>query len=105
MELVIIESPFAGDIERNVEYARKCMAHSLSIGEAPIASHLIYTQEGVLDDDKPEERKKGIAAGFFWGTKANIIAVYTDLGISAGMQDAVDFYSKLGKMIEFRQIL
>jgi len=25
MELVILESPFAGDVERNVDYARKCM--------------------------------------------------------------------------------
>lgn len=105
MNLVMIESPFAGNIEANVDYARKCMAHSLSLGEAPIASHLIYTQAGILDDDIPEERKKGIAAGFFWGVKADTIAVYIDLGISAGMEDAVNFYCKLGKSIEYRKIL
>ena len=47
---VILESPYAGDIERNVAYARAAMRDSLLRGEAPIASHLLYTQPGVLDD-------------------------------------------------------
>jgi hypothetical protein len=54
--LVILESPFAGDIDLNVAYARACVAHRLSLGEAPIASHLLYTQPGILRDDVPEER-------------------------------------------------
>ena len=45
---VILESPYAGDIERNIDYARKCLRHSLLLGESPIASHLLYTQIGVL---------------------------------------------------------
>jgi len=105
MKLVMLESPFAGEVEENIEYARKCMAHSLSLGEAPIASHLIYTQKGILDDDIQAERDKGIAAGLYWGHQADMIAVYTDRGISGGMQQAIDHYSALGKAIEFRQIL
>jgi hypothetical protein len=54
MKRVILGSPYAGDIERNISYARKCIRHSLSLGEAPIASHLLYTQEGILDDDNQE---------------------------------------------------
>ena len=42
MRLVIIESPYAGDIEANVVSARACVRDSLSRGEAPIASHLLY---------------------------------------------------------------
>ena len=60
---VILESPYAGDIEKNIEYARKCVRDSLLRGEAPIASHLLYTQEGILYDDIPEERKHGIIPG------------------------------------------
>src|SRR5690606_24498929 len=46
--LVIIESPYSGDVERNTEYARSCLLDSLRRGEAPIASHLLHTQ--VLED-------------------------------------------------------
>ena len=64
MRLVIVESPYAGDVEENVRYARACLADCLARGEAPFASHLLYTQPGVLDDDVPGERALGIAAGF-----------------------------------------
>ena len=40
---VIIESPYTGDVERNLEYARRCMRDSIKRGEAPFASHLLYT--------------------------------------------------------------
>jgi len=32
---VIVESPYAGDVARNVEYARACVRDSLQRGEAP----------------------------------------------------------------------
>ena len=35
MPLVIIESPFAGDVDTNVKYARACMRDSLNRGESP----------------------------------------------------------------------
>ena len=89
MRLVIIESPYAGDIAQNLEYARMCVRDSLSRGEAPIASHLLYTQTGILDDSIPIEREQGIAAGHAWIKVAEIMAVYTDFGISAGMEAAM----------------
>lgn len=85
MRLVIIESPYAGDIERNVAYARACVADSLRRGEAPIASHLLYTQPGILNDDDPAERALGIAAGLAWRSVAQFTLFYTDLGWSKGM--------------------
>jgi hypothetical protein len=44
MNLVIIESPYAGNVELNVSYARRAVKDSLGRGESPIASHLLYTQ-------------------------------------------------------------
>jgi len=44
MTRVIIESPYAGDIEVNLKYAKLCILDSLKRGEAPLASHLLYTQ-------------------------------------------------------------
>ena len=52
MRLMIVESPYAGDMEANTEYARDACAtlDSLMRGEAPIASHLLYTQPGILHE-------------------------------------------------------
>ncbi len=85
MKCVILETPFAGDIERNKRYLRACMKDCIHKGEAPYASHGLYTQPGVLDDKLPSERALGIAAGFAWRCKADYTVVYTDLGISGGM--------------------
>lgn len=79
----VIESPYAGDVETNKGYLIACIRHSLYAGEAPFASHLMYTT--ALCDDIPEERKLGIEAGFEWHSVAEKIVFYVDLGISRGM--------------------
>lgn len=104
MKRVIIESPYAGDVERNTAYARACAHDCLSRGEAPFASHLFYTQEGILDDGIPEERMMGIHAGQVWGACADLIAVYIDHGISRGMQYSMEHYEKMGIPIEKRTL-
>lgn len=105
MKLVIIESPYAGDVEKNVEYARLCVKDSLSRGEAPIASHLLYTQPGILNDDIPEERQRGIDAGLAWLKVAEKSVVYADYGISSGMKYGIEAAKKSGIPVEFRYIL
>lgn len=105
MKRVVIESPFAGDIEKNLKYTRACMRDSIMRGEAPIASHLLYTQEGILDDDNPDERALGIEIGLLWGKHAEITAVYTDFGITKGMQLGIDRSTAEGRAIEYRSIL
>lgn len=104
MRLVCVESPYAGNVARNTAYVRACLADCLRKGEAPFASHALYTQLGVLDDGKPEERRQGIEAGLEWAAKAEARVVYTDLGISEGMQTGIEHASRLGQPIEFRQL-
>ena len=104
MKKVILESPYAGDIEVNLSYARQCMRDSLLRGEAPIASHLLYTQPGILDDNIPEERTLGIDAGLLWGNEAELSVVYTDLGVSRGMEYGIKRANKVGRPVEFRQL-
>lgn len=101
---VIIESPYAGDVERNEHYARLCMKDSFNKGEAPFASHLLYTQPNVLDDTIADERSLGIDAGLLWGTCADKTVVYTDLGISNGMKYGIENADKAGRPIEYRTI-
>lgn len=104
MKRVIIESPYAGNIEHNVAYARACMAHSIHKGEAPIASHLIYTQPGILRDEVPEERKRGIEAGFAWRAVAELSAFYTDRGWSSGMLAALHTALRIEHPISIRAL-
>lgn len=102
MKLVIIESPYARDTRSNIEYARRCLLHSLSLGEAPIASHLLYTQ--VLHDDIPEERATGMRAGWAWRRVAELRVFYTDRGWSKGMLQAKKVYDAEGLSYEERSI-
>lgn len=104
MRLVILESPYAGDVARNVAYARAAMRDCLYRGDAPFASHLLYTQPGVLDDDDPGERMLGIDAGLGWGLRAEATVLYTDLGISRGMEYGIAAAEKAGRPIEERTI-
>lgn len=89
MKLVVIESPLGAPdrllIEDNKRYARTCVRDSLRRGEAPYASHLFFDHPEILDDLKPEEREKGMKAGFAWGRAAETVAIYVDRGISQGM--------------------
>ena len=88
MKRVIIESPYAAanghTVAEHEAYARRCMADSLARGEAPLASHLLYT--GILADGDPDERKRGMEAGFAWTAVAELVVLYADLGISHGMK-------------------
>lgn len=108
MRRVIIESPYGSDdpkiLAENIRYARRAVRDSLSRGEAPIASHLLYTQEGILDDNNPEERQWGIDAGLEWHAGAEATVVYTDRGISRGMKYGIAFAERLGTPIEYRTI-
>ena len=102
MRLVVLESPFAGDVERNVAYARAALRDCLLRGESPAASHLLFTQPGVLDDTDPAERRLGIEAGLAWGRVAQATVVYADLGLSKGMLQGIARAEAEGRVVEFR---
>ncbi len=104
MRRVILESPYAGNIPLNVAYARACVRDCLLRGEAPIASHLLYTQEGILEDDIPAERALGIEAGLVWGHEARLTVVYQDLGITPGMVYGIAAAKEARRPVEYRKL-
>lgn len=103
MKLVILESPYAGNVDLNVDYARKCMLDSLNRNEAPMVSHLLYTQ--CLDDTIPRERQLGIDAGLAFKAVVEKTVVYIDYGISKGMEYGIQSAKDCGREIEYRTIL
>lgn len=108
MKRVVVESPYSADtpegIAENVEYARACVRDCIRRGEAPIASHLLLTQPGILDDAVPEERETGMAAGWAWIEVADAVVVYVDRGVSDGMMRGVDVAREAGIPVEERRV-
>jgi hypothetical protein len=106
MRRVIIESPYAAaddnGVAANLAYARLCVRDSLSRGEAPFASHIIYTQ--CLRDNVELERTMAIRAGLCWGSAAEATIVYVDYGISRGMQIGIDDAKAARRPIEYRKL-
>jgi hypothetical protein len=64
MKLVILESPYKGEVARNKRYLRACIRDCINRGESPYASHRMLTD--ALDDNNPVERAVGIQAGLAW---------------------------------------
>ena len=107
---VDIETPYASknekELRRNLLYARACVRDSLLRGEIPFASHLFYTQPGILDDNIPQERDMGIKAGkiLVESLPDVVTVVYKDLGISKGMQYGIDRAKENKRTIEYRNL-
>ena len=101
---VIIESPFSGDTDGNIAYAKKCIIDCLKRGESPIASHLLFTLDGILDDTNDCERALGMAAGLAWSDVCDYAVVYTDRGITNGMQIGIDAHQHTGTKILYREL-
>lgn len=104
MRRVIVESPFSGDVVANIRYARACLRDCLLRGEYPYASHLLLTQDGILDDTIEVERIHGINAGHAWMHGAQAVVVYQDLGISKGMEQGINSARINGLPVEYRQL-
>lgn len=128
MELVILESAFAPNVKApwalksyateaeflaakareldlNIRYARAAMRDCLvNHNEAPSASHLLYTQEGVLNDEIPAERTLGIEAGLLWRKATQKSVVYPQRGLSGGMIYGINKAKEDGKKVVARYI-
>ncbi len=85
----------------NREYAQRCLLDCIARGEAPYASHILYTR--VLRDHVAVERSTGLDCGEAWGLVAHKRAVYCDLGITLGMHDGIA-RRPAGQRVEYRYL-
>ena len=104
MRRVILESPWQGNIRKHRNYARRCIRDCLARGEAPIASHLLFTQAGILNDNNAEDRSLGIRAGLAWSCVADAAVFYADYGFSLGMLHAIREHGIAETPIEIRYL-
>lgn len=92
--LVYVCSPYRGDTERNIAYAKELTRKVLEYGYTPITPHLYLTQ--VLDDENPKERELGLMAGKELLKHCEYILVGSRYGISEGMQQEIMIASEAG---------
>jgi len=107
-EFVVVESPYGNKdkkiVARNIKFARACVRDCLLLGEMPFASHLLYPQPGILDDEKENERFLGMNAGLALVKNADRTIVYENFGISRGMEYGIESAKKAGRPIEYRKL-
>ncbi len=60
-KMVYIASPYAGEVERNVHFAKAACLFAMRQDCTPVAVHLLYPQ--LLDDSDPAQREKGVRMG------------------------------------------
>lgn len=92
MKLIYICSPYAGDIEENVRFARAACRYAAKQTCAPVAPHLLYPQ--FLNDAVPTERNTGIEMGLRLLTACDELWICGSK-ISEGMQKEIDEAKRL----------
>ncbi|MGN0574765.1 MAG: DUF4406 domain-containing protein [Ruminococcus sp.] len=85
--IVYICSPYSGNVNHNIEMARKYSRFAVDKHYLPIAPHLLFTQ--FMNDEIPEERETAIFMNFVLMSKCAEIWVFGDV-ISAGMQHEIN---------------
>ena len=85
--IVYICSPYAGDIDANVDAARRYSRFAVEQGYIPIAPHLLFPQ--FLNDADPKERQLGLFFGNALMSKCSEVWVFGSR-ISAGMEAEIE---------------
>lgn len=98
MRKVYICSPYrakdGAELDRNIDYAQQLTRQALEAGLAPITPHLYMTQ--CMDDKKPEERAKGMAAGLALLKGCDFVIAGVKYGITEGMDREIHTANALG---------
>ena len=96
--LVYVCSPYAGDTVRNIQAAQRYCRFAVSQGCIPFAAHLFFPQ--FLDDEKPDERKLGMALGNILMDRCQEVWFFGD-HFSEGMTMELDRAQRKGYRIRY----
>ncbi len=91
MKKVYICAPLGGDIQGNLEKAKRYTEYALKCGTAPVVPHFYAL---CLNDDIPSERKIGLSAGMSLLWFCDELWIFGD-EITEGMRREIDFCKNL----------
>ncbi|MBU4215741.1 MAG: hypothetical protein KJ792_13925 [Actinobacteria bacterium] len=91
---VVIEVPHGGD----AGYERAAFLDSVNRGEAPVSATALQGEDGELEPLDARRIRE------VWGRYSEATVVYADLGVTAGMQAAVDDARLSGRDVEIRHL-
>ncbi|MDD3229228.1 MAG: DUF4406 domain-containing protein [Oscillospiraceae bacterium] len=100
MKRIYVASPYAGDAERNTEFAKQACRHVMNEGHAFFAPHLLYPS--ILDDSQPHQRQAGLTMGLAMLSACDELWCYGE-HISHGMMLEIEEAARLG--IPTRRVL
>jgi hypothetical protein len=93
MKIIYVASPYAGDIQKNTEFAKRACRHVMNEGHAFFAPHLLYPQ--LLNDANPHERQTGLDMGIAVLSRCDELWCYGDR-VSPGMRAEIEEAGRLG---------
>ena len=85
--IVYICSPYSGEVERNLEMARKFSRFAVDQHCLPITPHIYFTQ--FMNDEIPDERETALFMNLVLMSKCAELWVFGDV-ISKGMKAEID---------------
>ncbi|MCH4034726.1 MAG: hypothetical protein LKE85_12160 [Lachnospiraceae bacterium] len=94
---VYVVSPYAGDVDANIESAKRYCRFVIGKGYMPIASHLLYPR--ILKDADPAERELGLMFGLSLLALSDEVWVFTANGVSDGMKQEIHEAKRLKKTV------
>jgi len=112
-ECVFVESPYSGDIDRNVRYLKFCKYDCWARGEMPCSSHDDMTQHPAKKDfyvsDYDEQwtiygRDGAIEGAHSLRALCAKTVFYTDRGISTGMKAGIEYCKQHNIPYEMRTL-
>lgn len=98
-KLIYVASPYAGDIEKNVEFAKSACRAVVRAGHVFYAPHLMLPS--LYSDDIPDERQISLDIGLYMIPKCDELWVF-GTRISRGMKGEIEEANRLG--IPVRQV-
>lgn len=96
--IVYICSPYAGNVDVNVENARRYSRCAVDMGYIPLAPHLLFPQ--FLDEKNPKERQLGLFFGNVLMSKCAEVWIFGS-EYSAGMQAEYERAVRKGYKIRY----
>jgi hypothetical protein len=100
MKIIYVASPYAGDIQKNTEFAKRACRHVTEQGHAFFAPHLLYPS--LLCEYVPAERQLALDMGLVMLSACDELWCYGDR-ISQGMMSEITEAERLA--IPIRRVM